>query len=84
MYDIIFKRDGISGKQTQDFVVLSHNLPTLEAACAARKVSGDLVVYSGSDRVVPSMDWLWDWERANPKTYAHKAILYITRNIYQP
>ena len=47
---------------------------SLEQAKSMRAVSGDLVCYPNG-KLVALKDWLWDWELANPKSYAHAAIL---------
>lgn len=54
------------------FVVLKDNLRTLEAASSARKFSGDLVVDKRTYKVPADATWLWDWERKDPTTYAHR------------
>lgn len=60
-----------------DFVVIGSGFRTLEEARAVRAVSGDLVVYMGSNLIVRDPAWLWDWEKKkNPNNYAHRAITW--------
>jgi hypothetical protein len=58
----------------KDRVVLVVGLPTLKAARLHREVSGDIVVYHGTNKVVPSTEWLFDWEVKDLNCYARKAI----------
>lgn len=60
--------------KVDDFIVISAPHTTLAEAREARAVSGDLVVHNCSLRVVDSIDWLWEWEKAQSKCYARKAI----------
>jgi hypothetical protein len=71
MFDIHHRRHFFS---TTDRGVMAERLPTLEAAKNARFVSGDLVVYSGTNDIVPSEEWLWDWEKKSEHCYAKNAI----------
>lgn len=67
MYMVIFKND-----YHGTFVVIADNLSTLEAAGKARQVSGDLVVDKTTNEVPKDSIWLWDWERQDGMTYAHR------------
>lgn len=72
MYSVIFKRDYGGGKK--DRVVLAANLPTLESAKVARKLSGDLVVDSKTFKTITNTEWLWDWEKNKSNCYAMQEI----------
>jgi hypothetical protein len=65
-----------------DRTVIARNLPSLEHAKNAREVSGDLVVFHKTNRVVPSEDWLFDWEKEERTCYALKAIRDSIKNSY--
>ena len=71
MFDIIFKKDNALVPQ---FSVMSSNHQTLEDAKAARIISGDLVVYHGTDTVVRLETWLWDWEKKDNNSYAYRQV----------
>jgi len=71
-FDIHFRR---SAGSHLDRVVLVRGLSTLQAAEAARKVGGDLVVYGGSDVVVQDSGWLWESERGDPDCFARRAMV---------
>lgn len=65
-----------------DYVRIGHGTHDLPQAAAQRGVSGDLVVEIENGkaiRVCPELSWLWDWERADPKEYAHRAARGETR-----
>lgn len=51
--------------------ILLATCSSLDDARELRKVSGDLVVDS-TDTVVADSRWLWDWEKADPSSYAHQ------------
>lgn len=70
MYDIIWIKDN----QPTQYTKFHSALPSLDLARDLRVVSGDLVVFAGTTEVVPSQDWLWPWERDNPKSYAFNKI----------
>jgi len=71
MYAIHFRR---WFNRPDDRQVIAEHLPTLEDAKALRFLSGDLVVYDGTDEIVPLLDWLWGWEKLDPHCYAQQAI----------
>jgi hypothetical protein len=67
MFDVVFWND----LQHSNRTYVARRVTSLSGARDARQVSGDLVVYAGSDDVVQSEDWLWGWEReARAKSYA--------------
>ena len=47
---------------------------TLEGARARREVSGDLVVYGETHKIVIDPKWLFPWEQEDPSCYAQQAI----------
>jgi hypothetical protein len=55
-------------------VVIAKNLPTLEAAEKARQMSGDLVVWQDTGKVVNDEAWLFGWESLDVNCYARKAM----------
>lgn len=50
---------------------------SLEDAKAKRVVSGDLVFLDG--KVCSDPSWLWDWEKADPDSYAKRCLERETR-----
>ncbi len=75
MYDIIFKKDSYCGhNRFCPNVTIKSRIETLERAKEERKVSGDLVVFEGTLNIVPDENWLFDWEKNNPKSYAYNQI----------
>jgi len=52
--------------------ILLATCASLEEARELRKVSGDLVVNSTTDMVVADPQWLWDWEKHDPRAYARQ------------
>ena len=72
MYQLHFRRFLHDQK---DYVMLlgGQMFSTLEQARDARQVSGDLVVGAGTTEVVRSTRWMWDWEKADPISYAMRA-----------
>lgn len=71
MYDIIFMNDADLSKKS--FTVLKSGIQTLLGARNARGVSGDLVVHHGTNNIVHSEEWLWDWElREGMESYAYR------------
>lgn len=68
MFMVIWKHDYYSGR----YIVLSDNHRTLKDAANARMVSGDLVVDKRNNTIPEDDSWLWDWEKADPKSYAHR------------
>lgn len=73
MYEVQFRR---FYTRTGDFTPIKRGLLTLAEAKAAREVSGDLVVESATDRIVTDKSWLWDYELADERSYAHAAIIW--------
>lgn len=47
---------------------------TLEEARSLRDVSGDLVFFEETKRIVPSEAWLFDWEKKEQDCYAKRKI----------
>lgn len=64
-YEIRYYRD-----LDHDYVLLA-TCATLAEARELRAVSGDLVVDAETNTVVADADWLWDWEKTDPQSYAH-------------
>ena len=71
MFEVHFRRDVGS---REDFVFLGR-FGSLSEAAGARRVSGDLVVGSGTGLVVDSDDWLFGWEKDDDSCYARRAML---------
>ncbi len=71
VYSVIFRSD----TRPSDFVVIASGLTSLVQARKAREVSGDLVIHTRSGQVVQNPYWLWDYERRDPKSYAHRELL---------
>lgn len=63
-YQIRYYRD-----LDDDYVLLA-TCTTLDEARDLRKVSGDLVVDAETNTVVADPQWLWDWEKTDPQSYA--------------
>lgn len=70
MYNVVWVKDG-----TKQHTVLKTNIKTLKEANAARWASGDLVVYAGTLDVITDDEWLWDWEKKNPGSYAYRKVM---------
>ena len=66
MYEIRYYQDWSSR------YVLLATCSSLDEARELRKLSGDLVVDSTTDTVVADPQWLWDWEKHDPRAYAHQ------------
>lgn len=71
MYEVHFRRH-LDSKE--DFVCTAKGILTLAEARKKRRVSGDLVVHRGTHEIVMSEEWLWEWEKKDPHSYARKAI----------
>jgi len=77
MYDIQIRRHFNS---VEDRIVLKTGLRNLDEAREARVLSGDLVVHAGTNNIVKSDEWLWDWEKVVPlrknmhKSFALRAV----------
>lgn len=67
MFNVVFIHD-----LTLDYKILSSH-ETLEGAKGARVMSGDLVV-NDKGEIIPNTDWLFDWEREDTNSYAHRYI----------
>lgn len=67
MYDVIFGHG-------RSWSVIRQNLPSLKKAKEARVLIGDVVVYSGTAKVVRSEDWLDEWEKQDKGCYAQRRI----------
>jgi len=65
MYRRIWMNDS-----TKQFTVLSTHT-TLEAANLAREMSGDLII-DEQNVIVPSEEWLFEWEKIEPRCYARR------------
>lgn len=70
MYSVIFRND----HRPSDFVVIASGLTSLVQARKAREASGDLVIHTHSGQIVQNPYWLWDYERRNPDSYAHREL----------
>jgi len=68
-YDVVHVRDA-----TGELLVLHSGVSSVEDAKNLRKCSGDLVVYGGTNHVVVSNEWLWEWEKEDPTSYASRCI----------
>lgn len=55
--------------------VLKTGFLNLKDASDARIASGDIVVHSNTGKIVTSKSWLFDWEKEEINSYAHKKIL---------
>lgn len=66
-------RNGFSYSEYENYLVLSYH-SSLNDAGKARKTGQDLV-FNEYGEIVKDQFWLWDWEKANPESYAHKCIL---------
>lgn len=48
---------------------------SIESAAASRAVSGDLIVWADTLKIVECPTWLWGWEIFSPtNSYAHRKI----------
>lgn len=66
-----------SGFAPQAFKYIGHANSLLEAR-KLREVSGDIVVDATTRKIIPNKAWLWQWERDDPTTFAHRLILAAT------
>lgn len=71
MYRVVFMRD----KHPYDATRIGQPFANLADALHIRELSGDVVV-DRAGVVVQDDAWLWDWERADPSSYAYK---HVTR-----
>ena len=71
MYEVHFRRHMCN---KHDKIVIKKDCSNLQEAKEARRVSGDLVVYADSHKVVENFAWLWDFELRDPKSWARLAI----------
>ncbi len=69
MFEVRFYND-FNGQ----YVTTAAHLDTIQEASDARCVSGDLVFNSKTNCIVTTYDWLWGWEKDNPKSYAKQKI----------
>lgn len=69
-YDVVYYGD--PWPKGKHFV--AYGCETLAAAAEMRRVSGDLVVFACTDKIVPVTDWLFDWEKRDPNAYASKLV----------
>lgn len=73
-YEVHYQRRADS---LNDFVRIRHGTHVLARAAAQRELSGDLVVevrHGKAVRVCSDPAWLWEWEKADPSSYAARAI----------
>lgn len=70
MYEIHFRRWHNTPRDFSRVGVAT----TLDEAREKRCMSGDLVVHADTHQVVKSPEWLWDWEKQDPDSYAQRAI----------
>lgn len=68
MYDII----NVRANNPYDYSTYHRRIETLELCAEFRAVSGDIVVHSGTTNVVQSQDWLFEWEKKDPNSYAYR------------
>lgn len=66
---------------TSDFVVLHHNV-LLPQVRNMRKLSGDIVVHAGTNNLLMSDVWFWDWEKRDPNCYAQKLMAQDKRILH--
>jgi hypothetical protein len=64
-----------SGFPEKEFNVLKTGFLNLKDASDARIASGDIIVHSKDGKVVTNKSWLFDWEKEEINSYAHKKIL---------
>lgn len=69
-YDVVYWREDSKYRK----LYVATRLTSLVHAKALRRVTGDLVVYSGTDKVVPNQAWLWSWEKDDETNYAFQHI----------
>lgn len=79
-YDIVCPRNH---ENMRDSVLLHRNL-TRREVIRLRELSGDIVVHSGTTRVVTETWWLWQWEKDIMRTgtrpsFAQQAIRWQTK-----
>ena len=76
MFFVAYGRD-LDGKDRNKICLAGAErwpVKTLQEAKALRKVSGDLVFMAISGVIVPSQNWLFDWEKDKPDCYAQQCI----------
>lgn len=56
------------------FVFVKSGILNLQEAKDLRKFASDIIVFSNTGEIVPNKEWLWDWEKEDTKSYAHKKI----------
>lgn len=71
-YELVRLENDFLPNQCVKVVYSRHN--TIEQAMRARKVSGDVIVHANTSHVVANMGWLWEWERKDFKSYAHRIV----------
>lgn len=84
MYDIVHMRHWqfpLDLRQ-EEAAIIHRGVKTLAEARDLRFVSGDLVVYSGTMKIVPDDEWLWDWEKNSPQSYAQRGILHEMSQVH--
>lgn len=69
MFFVVYMND-----QTRQSILQAGPFKCLSDAAEARKVSGDLVV-DEKGKIVEDLSWLWDYERKDAVSYAHRCIL---------
>jgi len=57
---------------TEKYGTIFASYVSLTQAVRSRVVAGDLV-FNNDNTINQSEDWLWDWEKKDPKCYARKA-----------
>ena len=77
MYTVVFPRDYHTVETDHTQVAEGRSFSTLEGAAVNRCASGDIVLFNG--RVVLSQKWLWDWEKADPNSFAQKVLSHYTK-----
>jgi hypothetical protein len=72
LYEIIYRKDGPYQGKYQYALIGKAN--SLEEAREKRKVSGDIVVWADTHKVVQDPTWLWEWEKQKQNdSYAYRA-----------
>lgn len=71
MYEIQHRRTFDELKPTEP---IHKNIKTLSEAKAIRYASGDLVIETETNKIVCSEEWLFEWEKKDPNSFAKKMI----------
>lgn len=72
-FDLVYLTNELEGR-TPTVVERLGPFDTQDEALLHRRVSGQLLVYSGTVNVVENDSWLWDWERKDDSCYAARNV----------